>query len=115
MKPNIVDPSAEEQLILLRNITATMGVLHEAQVLQLKWWPLTLFTHARKCEERINIERKEIDFVILQTKGQPPKDIKKRYEAIVEWTKWLLGSEWTVRIRLRDKLLHREGPSIYDV
>lgn len=111
-KPNIADASHEEQLILLREWTAKMGVLHDAQVLQIKMWPLTLFTHAKKCEEQVNIEGKELNYVIVQTKGAAPKDIKKRYEALIDWTKWLLGKDWTVRIKLRDKLVARRGPEI---
>lgn len=112
MSPNLVDPSLEQQLLMLRDLTARTGALHEAQVLQLKWWPLTLFTHSKKCEAQVNVEGKEVTYVIVQTKGKPPKDIKKRYEALNEWTKWLLGNEWVVRIKLREKLVFRKGAEL---
>jgi hypothetical protein len=112
MKPNIADASQEEQLLMLKGLTRSMGVLHEAQVLQLKMWPLVLFTHARKCEERVNLETREIDFVILQTKGEAPKDLEARMEALVGWTKWLLGDDWMVKVKLRNKTLLRRGPEL---
>lgn len=112
MKPNIADPSQEEQLLMLKDLTARMGVLHEAQVFQLKMWPLVLFTHARKCEERVNIDGKEIDFVILQTKGKVPEDMEARMNALVDWTKWLLGDDWMVKVKLREKTLLRRGPEL---
>lgn len=112
MKPNIANPSQEEQLLMLRDLTARAGVLHEAQVLQLKMWPLVLFGHVKKCEERVNLETREIDYVFLQTKGKPSNDFKERLDVLVGWTKWLLGSDWVVRVKLRDKLIHRRGAEL---
>lgn len=98
--------------MMLRDLTNRLGALHEAQVLQLKMWPLVLFQHVKKCEERVNIEAREIDFVLLQTKGEVPKDFKKRCMTLAEWTKWLLGGDWVVRVKLRDKLVFRVGATL---
>jgi hypothetical protein len=97
----------EKQLLLLRDLTARMGVIHDAQQLQLRCWPIVLFTHGQKFEERVNIKEKEVDFVILQTKGKKPDDMEKRFQHLNEWTKWLLGPDWLVRVKLRDKLIYR--------
>lgn len=112
MTTNLVNPDQEKQLLMLKDLTRRMGVLHEAQVLQLKMWPMTLFTHAKKTEERVNLESKEIDYDILQTKGKKPSDLKERFEALNEWTKWLLGDDWVVRVRERGKLLYRNGRTV---
>jgi hypothetical protein len=105
MKPTI-EVEHEKQLLLLRDITRRMGVIHEAQQLQLKMWPIVLFTHAKKCETRVNVDAKEVDFVILQTKGAKP-DMEQCFAHLDDWTKWLLGPEWLVRVKLRDKLIYR--------
>jgi hypothetical protein len=112
MNPNIASPDQESQLLMLKDLTKRMGVLHEAQVLQLKMWPLTLFTHAKKTEERVNLETKEIDFDILQTKGKKPTDLKERFEALDKWTRWLLGDDWVVRVRERGKVIFRKGRTV---
>jgi hypothetical protein len=106
MKPTIA-VDHEKQLILLRDLTARMGVIHEAQQLQLKMWPIVLFTHGQKFEERVDINGKEVDFIILQTKGKKPADMDERFKALNDWTKWLLGDDWLVRVKLRDKVLYR--------
>jgi hypothetical protein len=112
MKPNLASASQEEQLLLLRDMTARMGVLHEAQILQLKMWPLVLFDNIKKCEEHVNIEGKVLEFHILQTKGKYPADKDKRFDVLIDWSKWLLGHDWLVRIKERGKLIFRRGPEI---
>jgi len=106
MKPTIA-VEHEKQLLLLRDLTQRMGVIHDAQQLQLKMWPIVLFTHGQKFEEHVNVKEKEVDFIILQTKGKKPADMDKRFAALNEWTKWLLGPDWLVRVKLRDKLIYR--------
>lgn len=112
MKPNLASASQEEQLLLLRDITARLGVLHEAQVLQLKMWPLVLFGNVKKCEQHVNIEGKVIEYHILQTKGRYPNDKQARFDAMADWTHWLLGSDWIVRIKERGKLIFRRGAEL---
>ena len=82
MKPNIASLEHEKQLQLLRDTTQRFGILHDAQVLQIKMWPITLFTHAKKCDAHIDIEQKRIDYIILSSKGDPPEDMEKRMEEI---------------------------------
>ena len=106
MKPTIA-VDHEKQLLLLRDLTQRMGIIHDAQQLQLKMWPIVLFTHGQKFEERVNVEEKEVDFVILQTKGKKPIDMDERFKALNDWTKWLLGDDWLIRVKLRDKVLYR--------
>ena len=112
MKPNLANASHEEQLLLLRDMTARMGVIHDAQMLQLKMWPLVLFDNVKKCEEHVNIEQKVLEFHILQTKGKYAVDREKRFEHLVDWSKWLLGHDWIVRIKERGKLLYRRGAEL---
>lgn len=108
-KPAIAEKDVEEQLILLRDLTARLGVLHDAQVFQLRMWPLVLFTHAKQVDLHIQMEDKEISFVIEKHKGKVPEDIKERYTALNDWTKWLLGDDWTVKVKYKGKQVYRAG------
>jgi hypothetical protein len=112
MKPNLANATQEEQLLLLRDMTARMGVLHEAQILQLKMWPLFLFDNLKKCEEHVNIENRVIEYHFLQTKGKYPKDKEARLNALMDWTKWLLGHDWMIRVKERGKLIFRRGAEL---
>jgi len=68
-KPYIQNES-EEQLLLLRDLTKRLGVIHEAQKLQLQYYPVVLFQKAKSFESRIDLEKKDVLFVIQQ-KGNP--------------------------------------------
>jgi len=74
-KPSFANPEFGEQLMLLRGMTERTDILHEAQILQLRMWPIVLFDHARKAEIQVNFEKKEIDFRV-RVKGQSPEDRK---------------------------------------
>lgn len=103
-----VDASFQEQLVLLRDLTRTTGVLHDAQVLQLKLWPLVAVPHATASEFVFNWEDKEIDFR-MKVKGKAPKDLQKRLESLDESVKFLLGDDYLVRVRFQGKVVYR-GP-----
>lgn len=112
MKPNIANAQHEEQLMLLRDLTRRTGAIHDAQVFQMKWWPMMLFTHAKKCEAQVDVEKQQVDYIILTTDGKAPSDMEERMKALCEWTHWLLGDEYVVRVKERKKMLHRSGARI---
>jgi hypothetical protein len=93
-----------EQLILLRDLTAKTGILHEAQVQQLRLWPLML-THATKVDLFFNPSEKIIIFELGQAKGPKPKDLKKNIHILSSWTKFLLGEHYKVSVLLDGKHL----------
>lgn len=86
-----------EQLMLLKQMTAMTGLLHDAQSLQLKYYPLIL-THCIKCEFVFNFDNKSLSYKLLKFNGNPPKDIKKRFNLLKSWVKTLLGDEYIVTI-----------------
>lgn len=95
-----------QQLMVLRGMTQTTGILHDAQIFQLKMWSMVFSPHVQSCELRIGPEKREIEFH-LKTKGKAPGDFKDRCQMLVQWVQNLLGPEWLVRIKAKDKLLHR--------
>lgn len=108
---SIATPSAEQQLLLLRDVYARTGVLHEAQALQLRMWPMGVFEHAKETEARLNHTKKEIDFILkVDKKTEPSKEeMEKRCELLDKNVKWLLGEDWLVRVRVRKEVVYR-GP-----
>lgn len=103
-----LDPDLE-QLLLLKELTKTTGMLHEAQVLQLKIYPLVL-THAIRSEFQFDFNSKEVIFNLLETKGKAPKGLKERLELLVNYVHTLLGSEYKVIVKFKNrKIFSRNG------
>lgn len=96
-----------EQLLLLRDVTARTGILHEAQILQLKYYPL-ITTHAINSEIKFDFEGSKIIFNLTQTKGIKPKDFEKRLTILSRYTKQLLGEEYRVIVYLKGKKVFEE-------
>lgn len=88
----------EEELEILRQLTESTGVLHEAQVLQLKYWPWILFTHISNSVAEVDLERRCVGFRLTIGDEEPPQDLNKRYRVMDEWVKTLLGDRWYIRI-----------------
>ncbi len=96
-----LDPDAE-QIMVMKAVTAQTGVLHEGQVLQLKYLPLIL-THASKATCTVDIEKKKVIFNLTETSGSKPKDFNKRLVLLSQYTKNLLGDNFGIQILLKNK------------
>lgn len=97
-----------EQLALLKEMLASRGILHEAQVLQLKIWPLIAMEHATSSETRFYFDEKLVVFVVkVPKKAKEPKDMKVRLEKLTESVKWLLGDEYNVEVCQGRKTIFR--------
>lgn len=92
-----------EQLLLLRGMTKATGALHEAQVLQLKMYPLVMLSNSVSSEFTFDWEKRTVEFAI-KTKGKQDKDFDKRMEYLDKSVKMLLGDEYLVTVKLNDKL-----------
>jgi hypothetical protein len=106
----IADEQIAEQLMLLRDITKRTGILHDAQVLQLKMWPLILLPFSKSAKAKIDTTKYEITFEV-DVHGKLPKDADTHFGRLNEAVKWLLGKEWLVRVKVRGKQVYR-GPRI---
>jgi hypothetical protein len=86
------------QLMKLKLVTQVTGALHEAQKLQLQYWPLIVLPHVKKTTFKFSFDNKELIFLIEDTHGRKPKDLRKRLKILVKMTKDLLGEEYTVKV-----------------
>jgi hypothetical protein len=97
-----------EQLVQLKFLTRVTGILHEAQVYQLKMWPLML-THAMKSDVVFDYEGSIVIFNLLKTEGNPPENIESRFLELARYTKFLLGDEYSVVVKDNGKQIFREN------
>ena len=97
-----------EQLLILRATTERLGILHEAQCVQLRAWPIALFPHIIGCEAQVNIETKTINFKLQYNKNlKPPTDVSKRYKLLDNSVKDMLGPAWLIKIKQDNEILYR--------
>ncbi|NBP13491.1 hypothetical protein EBU95_03715 [bacterium] len=94
------------QLMLLKEATNRFGSLHEAQVLQLKMYPL-LLNGVKKAETHVDIEKKMIFFKILDGKKfKLTKKNKNIIDKIVSWTRNLLWDDCSIVILNNDTVVY---------
>lgn len=103
--------SVWEQLGQLKLLTMRLGVLHEAQIKQLKIWPRVFFQNSNKSQFSVDIEKKSIVFDVWQNSSKDNALEKKAPEILDQNTKELLGDDWSVRIVLhypkKKDVIHR--------
>ncbi len=87
-----------EQLMQLRGLTSTTGVLHEAQVLQLQMWPRVIIGESTSSEFAFSHEDRIVEFAISIESTAAP-DLKKRLSILDQSVKELLGPEYWVIVR----------------
>jgi hypothetical protein len=97
------------QLMQLRALTRMTGAIHEAQALQLKYWPLIALPHATRSEVSFEVTEKNtrtvfID-VVTDPKVKPPKNLSRRLALLETNVKWLLGNDWRVLVNADGKRL----------
>jgi hypothetical protein len=90
-----------DQLMALRQMSL-MGILHEAQIQQLKYWPRVVFSHSTASEFIFNPEGKTIEFH-LEAKGRAPKKMAERFKFFDRSVKYLLGEIYRVVVIINGK------------
>lgn len=97
--------NAFEQLMMLRNLTERTGVIHEAQVLQMKYYAAAfLGKGASVVIEQKTPTKRSVTYKIgsnLNVNTMPKADM----EMVAAWTSTLLGKDWTIRFTKGRKLL----------
>lgn len=103
------DTDAWGQLMVLRGVTQTTGVLHEAQIVQLRYWPRIAAPHSTSCDiawsPKDGRKRQCVEFRMKVGAGRPPKDFKARLQGLDRSVKALLGPDTTVRVKVGPKKL----------
>lgn len=100
---DLYQPNVKEQLQLLKAQTALTGALHDAQVLQLKMWPLVAFDTATTSEFTWDPEEKLVTFNVNFPKKMkfPQLDWwKVRVDALQSWVYELLGDNWRIVVNV---------------
>lgn len=87
-------------LAQLRDLTRRTGVIHEAQMLQLKYWPRILFPCTQHSIDYVN-DQKVLTLTMRMTQVPTGDDLKVRVKKIQQWCWALLGDDWAVHLRYR--------------
>lgn len=104
------DTKSWDELLLLKKMTETTGVLHDAQVLQLKHWPLLLFEHAKRIFSEVSTNKHSVHLRMTVKDAKEPTDVKDRYVALDTWIKRMLGDHWALVV-----YVDYTGQDIYNV
>lgn len=85
------------ELMQLRDLTRRTGILHDAQVTNLKYWPYVLFEIS---DHQILPDdlRRVLTFNLKFTKKKP-KNIKDLSRTLESWCWAILGEEYQIRVR----------------
>ena len=98
----MAEVSLKDQLMQLKAMTIRTGSIHEAQILQLKMWPL-LIPNVTKAAFSIDTDRKLVSFKCESSSNRVTKKVKLTCKNMSEWTKQLLWNETAVTISINEK------------
>lgn len=91
----------KEQLLFLRTMSERTGILHEAQLLQLKCYPKFVFDGST-ATIKIDQENKTVAYSISAPKTAATA-AKEGCAQIWEWVSFLLGPSWSMRVSITSK------------
>jgi hypothetical protein len=93
----------EKQLMDLRALTATTGVVHEAQLFQITNWGAIAFGFT-KWTANVDIETQTVIFDLEKKKH--PKTLAKFVAGLDRSIHWLFGPEWGLRVKEGTRVLY---------
>jgi hypothetical protein len=96
----------EKQLMALRALTATTGVIHEAQVFQLRYWGGIAFTG--EWTVAVDVEKRMVTYNLL---GKKRKHDPKVIAALDMSVHWLFGDDWCLNVVEKGKVIY-SGPRL---
>ncbi|MDE2425727.1 MAG: hypothetical protein KGO96_07455 [Elusimicrobia bacterium] len=96
-----------EELIKLRDLTRRTGLLTEAQVNHLKYWPMIVDSCIVGCEAHFNYDKSELEYQMKVKEKVLPKDFENRLKKLEEWSQFLLGNEYLIKVKVNGKLIFR--------
>jgi hypothetical protein len=100
--PDDITEGVRAGLGRLRALTQMTGCIYEAQMLQLKYWPLILFPCSQHAIEYNNQERTLTIVMRLNAKLPAADELKLRVKKFQQWCWALLGDDWSIRLRYRE-------------
>ena len=105
IEPGLKTLTATEQLVLLRDMTERLGVVHEAQALQLRLCPYAVDPSLESSVAEVNLDEKKVFF----RWGSPQRGVtsqgfdaayKKRLKALDQHIRFMFGESWTVVVTM---------------
>lgn len=94
------------QLRLLRDLVRSTGALHEAQVVQLKYWPRVAMPTSTSSEFSYHHDTRTLLFrVALSRWRRIPRDQEARLRGLDRSVKDMLGADMSVRVERLDGTL----------
>ena len=88
-----------DQLKLLREITESTGVIHDAQVYQLKHWGPLALQHVKEIEIAVKLEDPPcVEFRALGVTMAVPENFNEILQGLDRSVKSLLGRHWKTRV-----------------
>ena len=95
-----------DQLSTLRRmVTEPMNALHQAQIIQLKFWPFIAAPHIKKHETSWDMEKKLIEIRAVSGKDKPLKNLSSRMAALLRSVQDMLGELWQVIFFVDEKVI----------
>lgn len=93
----------------LRQTTELAGVLHEAQLFQMKMWCAMLFDK----DSTVEVVNKSNDKSITYMVRNKTDNLHEKAKNVCDWTRTILGNKWSVSVKdktgKRSKVVHTEG------
>ncbi len=85
--------SADQQMMILKNETERTGCFHEAQLNQIRGWPIALNHKIQRVIASPNLEEYELSYT-FEGAG-----LTREQCALLERSiKWMLGNKWSINI-----------------
>lgn len=108
-----------QQLVALQGMTERLGVLHDAQVLQLKMWPFAVDPELAGASAEVDIPAKRLVMLWLDPKkpnGFAPKGhYLTRLKHLARSVKLiLLGAAWSFEVQMNGAVIYTSAAGVVD-
>lgn len=99
--------SIKEQLMQLKQLTLRLGVIHEAQTVQLRNYPL-LIPNIKKATLDLDVERHIVHYTCSSESGKfrRTKKAKDMISNILIWTRTIIWEDTIIEIIVDGKLIY---------
>jgi len=91
------DDKLSPELLSLRDLTRRTGILHDAQVTNLKYWPYVLFEISDN--QILPDDLRRVLIFNLRFTKKKPKNVKDLSRTLEKWCWAILGEEYQIRVR----------------
>jgi hypothetical protein len=96
----------ERQLLLLRSLTESTGIIHEAQVVQIKNWGAVALP-SMNFVAKVDVNKKTVTYSVTGKNKVSYKTIAPYVAALDRSIHWLLGDSWSTYIDLNETAIYR--------